>query len=343
VWIRSEVRQTERRAPIVPADAGWLTSQGLVLTVEESPHRTFPVSDYAAAGCRIAPAGSWPGAPTGEYIIGLKELPEQPAALAHRHIYFGHAYKGQRGACQLLHRFAAGGGALLDLESLVDANGRRLAAFGFWAGYAGAALAILHAKGRLPGPLRPVSKEALDAALRATRDGSQPRVLVVGALGRCGRGARSALELAGITPTCWDIEETRYLDTAALLGHDILVNAILATDPVSPLMRRADLDDAARRLTLVADITCDVTSDFNALPIYDAATSWRQPVRRLRDGSQPLDIIAIDNLPSLVPREASADFSAQLAPHLMELGSAAPAWRRCLHSFAEALQSTTVD
>ncbi len=182
VWIRSEVRQTERRAPIVPADAGWLTSQGLVLTVEESPHRTFPVSDYAAAGCRIAPAGSWPGAPTGEYIIGLKELPEQPAALAHRHIYFGHAYKGQRGACQLLHRFAAGGGALLDLESLVDANGRRLAAFGFWAGYAGAALAILHAKGRLPGPLRPVSKEALDAALRATRDGSQPRVLVVGAL-----------------------------------------------------------------------------------------------------------------------------------------------------------------
>ena len=38
-----------------------------------------------------------------------------------------------------------GGGALLDLEYLTDDHGRRLAAFGYWAGYVGAALAVLHA------------------------------------------------------------------------------------------------------------------------------------------------------------------------------------------------------
>ena len=32
----------------------------------------------------------------------------------------------------------------------------------------------------------------------------------------------------------------------------------------------------------------------------------------------PLDLIAIDNLPSLLPREASADFSAALLPQLLD-------------------------
>ena len=32
-----------------------------------------------------------------------------------------------------------------------------------------------------------------------------------------------------------------------------------------------------------------------------------------------LDITAIDNLPSLLPRESSEDFAAQLLPHLMML------------------------
>ncbi len=196
--MRSEARPAECRAPIVPGDARKLTGHGFTVTVEESPHRAFPLADYVAAGCRTAPAGSWVDAAADEYIIGLKELPDLPAALRHRHVYFGHAYKGQHGAAGLLGRFAAGGGALLDLESLVDDEGRRLAAFGFWAGYAGAALAVLHRGGRLTVPLRPGTKDALDAELRATKTGQPPRALVIGALGRSGRGARSALEAAGI-------------------------------------------------------------------------------------------------------------------------------------------------
>ena len=50
---------------------------------------------------------------------------------------FGHAYKGQHSGRALLQRFKAGGGTLYDLEYLVDEDGRRVAAFGYWAGYAG--------------------------------------------------------------------------------------------------------------------------------------------------------------------------------------------------------------
>src|SRR5579859_1428874 len=104
IWMRGEVRPTERRAPIVPADASRLTSRGFDLTVEESPQRIFPIAEYSAAGCDIAPEGSWSGAPADHCIVGLKELPDATGPLTHRHLYFGHAYKGQRGAATLLSR-----------------------------------------------------------------------------------------------------------------------------------------------------------------------------------------------------------------------------------------------
>ena len=57
-------------------------------------------------------------------------------------MFFAHAYKHQAGWRELLQRFEAGSGTLLDLEFLVNEQGRRVAAFGFAAGYAGAALGL---------------------------------------------------------------------------------------------------------------------------------------------------------------------------------------------------------
>ncbi|TVT31890.1 saccharopine dehydrogenase [Amycolatopsis rhizosphaerae] len=332
ITVRHETRPTERRAPISPRDAAALVGQGITLTVERSPQRVFADEDYAAAGCVLAPAGSWRDAPADEFVIGLKELPGEPEALRHRHIYFGHAYKGQRHARALLRRFAEGGGALLDLEYLVDARGRRVAAFGYWAGYAGAALAVLRSRGHLTAPLKPGTKDELDRALR--RDGEPLRALVIGALGRCGRGACDALAASGTEPTRWDIEETRTLDVPAILEHDLLVNAVLATGPATPFLTGETLR-RPRRLSVISDVTCDVGSPFHTLPIYDEVTTWTEPVRGLGDTGAPLDLIAIDNLPSLLPREASLDFSAQLAPHLRSLEGMSPVWRNCLDTFRE--------
>ncbi|WP_228979347.1 saccharopine dehydrogenase [Streptomyces sp. DH12] len=344
LWMRHESRASEHRAPLVPEDAARLVAQGATITVEESPQRAFPLGAYTAAGCRTAPAGSWTDAPDDVFVLGLKELPAEPAALRHRHVYFGHAYKAQAGARELLDRFAAGDGALLDLEYLTDDAGRRLAAFGYWAGYVGAALAVLHRRGNLPAPLAPMDKAWLDAALAAGPAGpggadGADRALVVGALGRSGRGACDALEAAGIAPTRWDVAETRDLDRGALLDHDILVNAVLVTRPVPPFLRPEDLDDPRRRLSVVADVTCDVTSECSVLPVYDGTTDWQRPARALRGGERPVDVIAIDNLPSLLPVEASRAFSAELSPHLARLGTGDPVWKHCLGSFEAALRA----
>lgn len=342
LWLRHETRQTEQRAAITPDDAGRLVRGGATVTVEESPQRIFDIEEYRDAGCRIVPAAAWFDADPEVVVVGIKELPVLPAALRHRHVYFGHAYKNQEGAQELLGRFVAGGGTLLDAEYLTDSAGRRLATFGYWAGYVGAALAVLRHRGRLDVPLHPYAKSDLDAALAARPGEDPPRVLVIGAHGRCGQGARDALTVAGAAVTGWDVDETRVLDRPALLGQDILINTVLVREPVEPFVTHRDLD-AGRRLSLVCDVSCDVTSELNPLPIYQRVTSWPEPVVRLRNGDTPLDLIAIDNLPSLLPREASTAFSAQLTPLLAGIDEPGPVWERAAETFRRAVAGSTAD
>lgn len=109
------------------------------------------------------------------------------------------------------------------------------------------------------------------------------------------------------------------------------MNCVLATTPIPPFLRETDLDDPARRLRTLSDVTCDVGSPLNVLPVYDRTTEWDEPVRRLHK-EPPLDLIAIDNLPSLLPKESSEGFSGQLLPLLRDFGTGGP-WGRCLERF----------
>jgi saccharopine dehydrogenase (NAD+, L-lysine-forming) len=156
-------------------------------------------------GCKLVDNNTWPSAPVTTPIIGLKELPESDEALPHTHIQFAHCYKGQAGWSSVLARFNRGGGTLYDLEFLTDASGRRVAAFGFHAGFAGAAAGALalasQKKGEKLGRLEPyANEEAMVSAVKQTLGGSGKGVkaLVIGALGRCGRGAVDLFRKIGL-------------------------------------------------------------------------------------------------------------------------------------------------
>lgn len=331
LWIRAEARPTEQRVPIVPADAARLVEEGFTVTVEESPTRIVPIEEFVAVGCATAPAGSWVDSPEGTVVVGIKELPEDPADLGHTHVFFAHAYKGQEGAQEVLDRFRRGGGELLDVEYLT-VDGKRVVAFGFWAGYVGAALSVLRHRGELVGGVAPMSRADLDARLRAGQGPERERALVVGARGRSGTGAVEALTVAGCEVTRWDRTDTERLDKGALLDHDILVNCIVTSEPGEAFVDEDDLV-ATRRLRTVGDVTCDVTSAANRLPVNTAITTWEEPVRDVGPQGHPLEVVAIDNLPSLLPREASESFSAELTPLMEELAERRGPWAASLEWF----------
>ncbi|MFC4218239.1 saccharopine dehydrogenase [Pseudophaeobacter arcticus] len=326
LWVRAEQRPNEDRVGLTPEGAKALLSGGIKVTVEESSVRAIPLQGYIDAGCEIAAENSWPSAPADAIIFGLKELPEDGTPLPHRHIMFGHAFKGQHSGKALLDRFAAGGGTLYDLEYLVDEAGRRVAAFGYWAGYAGAAVTLkswcAQQRGEICGPVGVYpGKDALLAELSAELKAVQadvPSAIVIGALGRVGTGAADLCEAMGITVTKWDMAETASGGPfPQILQHDLFLNCIFAR-PGTPVFVPAEALSAARRLTAIGDVACDPDSDYNPVPIYNQATSWEAPA--LRVASDPvMDVMAIDNLPSMLPVESSQDYAGQLLPSLLTL------------------------
>lgn len=149
---------------------------------------------------------SWPSAPTDIPIMGLKDLPLSKDPLPHTHLQFAHCYKRQAGWSAILARFHQGGGVLYDYEFLTDANGRRVAAFGYHAGFAGAAAGALAVasqwQGKALGPLHPYENEAamVSSIKEALGEGGvrEVKALVIGALGRCGRGAVDLFKKIGL-------------------------------------------------------------------------------------------------------------------------------------------------
>ncbi|MFD1508520.1 saccharopine dehydrogenase [Lacimonas salitolerans] len=346
LWVRAEQRENEERVGLTPEGCAALIKAGLRVTVEDSSVRAIPIDVYRAAGAEIAPENAWPEAPEDVIIFGLKELPEDGTPLRHRHIMFGHAYKGQPAGQELLRRFKAGGGVLYDLEYLVNEDGRRVAAFGYWAGFAGAAVTLMtwaaQARGGICGPVGVyLGRDALVAAVVADLDATQPerpRAIVIGALGRVGTGASDMCEAAGVKVTRWDMAETAHGGPfPQVLEHEIFLNCILAA-PGCPVFVPADAKTAARRLTAIGDIACDPTSDFSPVKVYDRTTTWAEPALRVHD-APPLDVMAIDNLPSMLPVESSQDYARQLLPSLLELTDlASGVWGRARATFDTHLE-----
>lgn len=204
---------------MTPTTAKALSDAGYKVLIERSKQRIFDDSEFSDLGLELVPEGSWESAPSNYIILGLKELPEEDFPLKHTHIQFAHCYKGQSNWVEVLSRFPAGNGLLYDLEFLNDENGRRVAAFGYHAGFAGAALAVeawaAQMKGETLGSVTPYPNEGeLIAHIKKVvkETGREPRVLVIGALGRCGRGAVDLCIKAGISEENilkWDMAETK--------------------------------------------------------------------------------------------------------------------------------------
>ncbi|BGP15046.1 hypothetical protein JCM10213_002809 [Rhodosporidiobolus nylandii] len=349
LWLRCETKEFEHRSALTPQTAKKLIDSGnFTVTVERDPQRIFEDAEFEAVGCKLVEWNSWPSAPLDSVIIGLKELPENDTTpLPHTHIMFAHCYKQQGGWIDVISRWEAGQptGMLYDLEFLQEENGRRVAAFGYHAGFAGAAVGTLALakqvgsegeKARL-GEIKPYPNETElinyvkgQVGEVGAKLGRKPRALVIGALGRCGRGAVDFFKAAGFEDSNilkWDMQETaKGGPFEEITDVDVFVNCIYLTSKIPSFVDKESIAAAAdkRNLRVVVDVSCDTTNPNNPIPIYSINTTFDKPTVDVEGitAGPPLTVVSIDHLPTLLPRESSDAFSNDLLPSLLTLPQA---------------------
>ncbi|KAK9368041.1 hypothetical protein V1509DRAFT_624083 [Lipomyces kononenkoae] len=335
--LRAESKPLEHRSALTPTTAKQLIDAGFNVIVERSSQRVFDDAEFEAIGAPLVDEFCWPSAPKDHLIIGLKELPEESFPLVHEHIQFAHCYKDQGGWKDVLSRYHNGNGVLYDIEFLTDDNGRRVAAFGFHAGFAGAAVGLLNWAWQLEHeePLPAVDWYPNEAALIAdvkkavedavSRTGAKPpSVLVIGALGRCGSGAIDLLRKVGLQEENiikWDMAETaKGGPFEEIVQSNVFINCIYLSKQIPPFVTMDTLNTKDRKLSVIVDVSADTTNPFNPVPVYTVATTFKEPTVPVELANGPkLSVISIDHLPSMLPREASEAFSAALLPSLMSL------------------------
>ncbi|KAJ3695752.1 hypothetical protein LUZ60_001129 [Juncus effusus] len=138
----------ERRAPLTPSHCARLLLSGKGkngisrIVVQPSTKRIHHDSQYEDAGCQISDDLSECG-----LIIGIKQ-PKMEMILPDRaYAFFSHTHKAQKENMPLLDKILEERASLYDYELIVGDNGKRLLAFGKFAGRAGL-IDFLHGLGQ---------------------------------------------------------------------------------------------------------------------------------------------------------------------------------------------------
>lgn len=130
---REDKNRWERRVPLIPQDVKRLINEyNIRLRIQPSSIRVFPDTDYVKMGAEIKEDIS-----DCPIVFAVKEIPLDFFCPGNTYIFFSHTIKGQSYNMPMLKRMMERGCQLIDYERIMDKNGRRLIAFGRYAGIAG--------------------------------------------------------------------------------------------------------------------------------------------------------------------------------------------------------------
>jgi saccharopine dehydrogenase (NAD+, L-lysine-forming) len=94
--------------------------------------------------------------------------------------------------------------------------------------------------------------------------GREPRVIVIGALGRCGSGAVDMCVKAGVPESNilkWDMAETAPGGPfKEVVESDIFINCIYLSSKIPPFVTIDTLKSPERKLSVICDVSADSTN-----------------------------------------------------------------------------------
>jgi saccharopine dehydrogenase (NAD+, L-lysine forming) len=324
VYIRCE-KDNEFRTALVPSDVKILIENGFQVYIQRSQNRIYKDSEYSNVGGVLTDDKWFHDNYKDFLIIGLKELHDLSYLNNHAHIYFSHSFKGQKNSLEILNAFKKSNSKLYDFEYFLKDN-KRIIAFGIYAGKVGCALGLLQhynkVNGKTLGKLTPWSSYTEMISLLQSNN---LKIAIIGT-GRCGKGVKKVLQDISIPfvefghDVTFDNKESEY---------DIIFNCILLNESYNKIW--FDKNSIFTKPTIIVDISCDYSKPNNPIQLYKEATTWENPVFHYNEN---VDIIAIENLPSLLPKESSDEFSDTFRKLLLTQDTV---WSKTLDIFYEKI------
>lgn len=138
---REDINVWERRAPIAPQHVKELQEHGIKVLVQPSTRRAYTMNEYENAGAIIQEDLS-----PASLIMAVKQVPIDILIPNKSYAFFSHTIKAQEANMALLDAMLEKNIRIIDYERMVDHRGKRVAAFGKFAGVGGM-INILHGLG----------------------------------------------------------------------------------------------------------------------------------------------------------------------------------------------------
>jgi saccharopine dehydrogenase (NAD+, L-lysine-forming) len=338
IFLRNEISENEFRTPLIPSDIQILIKNNYIVYVQASSHRIYPDILYQKEGAIIT-TDNWYNEKYNKcLIIGIKEINNLDKLNNHTHLYFSHCFKKQKNANIILNAFKESNSIIHDFEFffyLNKENNKRIIAFGYFAGIIGSILGLkqfYNKKMKLNNISNLTPWISFNQILNYINyekiyfnNQNNIKIAIIGPEGRCGKGVQYMLNYLNIKYK--KIENSDKTDTMIdLKNYDIVFNCILLNEMYNKIW--FDTNIIYDKDIVIVDISCDYSKINNPIKLYDKATSWKDPVFKYNEF---IDIIAIENLPSLLPFESSIDFSKSCTELLLNYGN--EVWKNNLEVF----------
>ncbi len=221
--IRERKNPPDRRVVLTPQQAAELMKKypGLEIVAERSDIRAYTDDEYRQAGIEVVDDVS-----DADVLLGVKEVPVDALIPDKKYFFFSHTIKKQPYNRKLLRAILEKNIELYDHETIVDEQGRRLVAFGYYAGVVGAYNTI-RTYGKksglfnIPRAIDLKDKNALIEQLKKIKPLLPPIKIVLTGKGRVGNGAKEILDAMGLKEVSPDAFLTKEFDEPVYTQIDV--------------------------------------------------------------------------------------------------------------------------
>ncbi len=311
--VRERKTPSDFRVPLTPEQCRIAQKHFPVkIVVEPSPDRCFSDKEYIEEGIEVNSKIY-----DCDFLLGVKEVPIPHLIPNKAYFFFSHTIKKQLYNRKLLQTLVDRNIRMIDYEVLTDDHGRRLIAFGTFAGMVGAHNAV-YTYGERTGTYALKRMKDCRDYYEAKKEYASLRLpamkIVLTGTGRVGNGARNVLRDMGIRQVSpEDFLKTQYSEAVfTQLGcgdyvarkdgnayresdyfqypekykstfapfakvSDVMINGIYWDNQAPAFFTKEEMKSEQFRIKVIADVTCDI-APLSSIPSTLRASTIEKPV-----------------------------------------------------------------